>query len=43
MRIYKIDNDDYSFADMVINTDDISPQEVADLIMAELEKKANAD
>ena len=41
MRIYKIDNDDYSFADMVIHTDDISPQEVADLIMAELEKKAS--
>jgi cytidylate kinase len=33
IRIYDIDTDDYSFADMVIDTDNLSPYEIADLIV----------
>ena len=29
LRIYNIDTNDYSFADMIIDTDDLSPQEIA--------------
>ncbi|MDR1839221.1 MAG: AAA family ATPase [Treponema sp.] len=32
LRIYGIDTDDYSFADLVINTDDITPQQIVDKI-----------
>jgi len=39
MRIYKIDNDDFSFADLIIDTDDIRPQEIAEQIMAAVKKK----
>ena len=39
LRIYNIDNDDYSFADLVIDTDDISPVDVTKKILAELKKK----
>ncbi|MCL2231672.1 MAG: cytidylate kinase family protein [Treponema sp.] len=39
MRIYKIDNDNYSFADLVIETDTIGPQEVAERIIAEAKRK----
>ena len=41
LRIYNIDNDDYSFADLVIDVDDISPEEITKRIMAELTKKQN--
>jgi len=34
LRIYNIDNDDYSFADIVIESDDISPFEIAEMIIA---------
>jgi cytidylate kinase len=34
LRIYNIDNDDYSFADMVIDTDDITPVQIAKRIVA---------
>jgi cytidylate kinase len=33
LRIYGIDNDDYRFADFVIDTDDLSPPEIAELIV----------
>jgi len=33
LRIYGIDTDDYSFADLVINTDDITPQQIVDKIV----------
>jgi cytidylate kinase len=33
MRIYQIDNDDYAFADLVIDTDELEPLEIADLII----------
>jgi CMP/dCMP kinase len=39
LRIYNINNDDYSFADLVIDTDDINPAEIVKLIIAELDKK----
>ena len=39
MRIYNIDNDNYSFADLVIDTDNLNPSEIAELIIKELKKK----
>jgi len=33
LRIYGIDTDNYSFADLVIETDNISPQEIVDRIV----------
>jgi cytidylate kinase len=40
LRIYNIDNDNYDFVDLVIDTDDLDPAQIASLIMAEAEKKA---
>jgi len=39
MRIYNINNDDYSFVDLIIDTDDIDPPGIVKLIVAELNKK----
>ncbi|MCL2233842.1 MAG: AAA family ATPase [Treponema sp.] len=39
MRIYQIDNDNYSFADMVIDTDNTGPRQIADKIIAEVKRK----
>ena len=39
LRIYNINNDNYAFADLVIGTDDITPAEIAELIIAEIERK----
>jgi cytidylate kinase len=33
LRIYNIDNDDYTFADLIIDTDDIAPEEIVRLIV----------
>jgi cytidylate kinase len=33
IRLYGIDNDDYGFADLIIDTDDLGPGEIAGLIM----------
>jgi cytidylate kinase len=33
MRIYAIDNDDYGFADLIIDTDVLDPTQIADLIV----------
>jgi cytidylate kinase len=33
LRIYQIDNDQYGFADLIIDTDDISPEEICALIV----------
>jgi cytidylate kinase len=38
LRIYKIDNDNYDFADLIIDTDDLASSQIASLIMEELEK-----
>jgi cytidylate kinase len=39
LRIYNIDNDAYNFADLIIDTDDLDPSQIASLILAEAEKK----
>ena len=39
IRIYKIDNDDYSFADLVIDTDRINPMQITEQIISELNKR----
>ena len=39
IRIYNIDNDDYSFADLVIDTDDMDPKEIVERILTELKRK----
>jgi cytidylate kinase len=39
LRLYGIDNDDYSVADLVIDTARYGPEEIADRIGEELEKK----
>jgi cytidylate kinase len=33
LRLYNIDTDDYSFVDLVIETGNLTPQEIADLII----------
>jgi cytidylate kinase len=38
LRIYNIDNDNYKFVGMVINTNDLTPDAIARMIMAEAEK-----
>ena len=43
LRIYNIDNDDYSFADLVISTDDISPGEISEEIIKQVKQKLAAD
>ncbi|MDR2630215.1 MAG: AAA family ATPase [Spirochaetaceae bacterium] len=39
LRIYNIDNDDYSFADLIINTDELAPSEIAALIREKAQQK----
>jgi cytidylate kinase len=39
LRIYNIDNDNYDFADMIIDTDNLDPAQIASNIIAEAEKK----
>ena len=39
LRIYKIDNDDYSFADMIVNTDELNAQQIAKKVVVELKRK----
>jgi cytidylate kinase len=31
-RIYQIDNDDYSFADLIIDTDELTPPQISEII-----------
>jgi len=38
LRIYNIDNDNYDFANIVINTDNLEPDAIARMIIAEAEK-----
>lgn len=40
LRLYNIDNDDTSAADLVIDTDEKSPEEVTRLIVAEAKRRA---
>ena len=39
LRIYNINNDEYSFADLIIDTDNITPAEITELIIDKLTKK----
>ena len=39
MRIYQINNNHFEFADLIIDTDNKSPEEIAGLIVAEARKK----
>jgi cytidylate kinase len=39
LRIYGIDVDDYSFADLIIKTDNITPQQIVDLIVEKARNK----
>ncbi len=39
LRIYGIDNDDYSFADIIIDTDTIEPMRISELIMNDLKER----
>ena len=38
LRIYGIDNDDFGFADLILDTDRLNPEELADLIIRTAEK-----
>jgi cytidylate kinase len=40
IRIYNIDNDSYDFADLIIETDDLDPPQIAELIIAKAREKA---
>jgi len=33
LRIYNLDNDDYAFADIIIDTDNLGPEEIAEIII----------
>jgi cytidylate kinase len=38
LRIYNIDTDSYSFADLIINTDDLTPKQIVDKIVGKAEE-----
>jgi cytidylate kinase len=38
-RIYNIDNDDYAFADLIIDTDMMNPEEITDAIIKAAEER----
>jgi cytidylate kinase len=39
LRLYNIDNDDFRFADLVIDTDDLHPMRIAEMIIDKLREK----
>ena len=39
LRIYNINNNDFAFADLVIDTDDLHPMQIANLIIEKLQEK----
>jgi cytidylate kinase len=39
LRLYSIDNDDFGFADIVIDTDDLHPTQIAGMIIEKLREK----
>ena len=43
LRLYNIDNDDYSLADLVVDTDVLCPEEIVALIIAYLQSALSAD
>jgi cytidylate kinase len=42
LRIYNINNDEYPFVDLVVDTDDTDPADIATLIIDELRKKLDS-
>lgn len=38
-KIYKIDNNDYAFSDLIIDTANYNPEQIVELIVAELKKR----
>ena len=38
-RIYNIDNDDFAFADLIIDTDSLNPMNIAEIIVKKLQEK----
>jgi cytidylate kinase len=43
IRIYNIDNDDYGFADLIIDTDSLSPVQITELIIAKINGKLHGE
>jgi cytidylate kinase len=43
LRIYRIDNDDYGFADLIIDTDDLGPDEIARIIISGANDRGGPD
>ena len=39
MQYYKIDNNNYDFVDLIIDTSKYNPEQIVDLILDELQKK----
>ena len=39
LRIYNIDTDNYNFVDMIIDTDNINPRQITDLIVNKIKEK----
>jgi len=39
-RIYNIDNNEYAFADLIIDTDDLDPEQIAEIIIETAERQA---
>ena len=39
LRIYNIDNDDYHFADLIIDSDEISPEKITEKIVSAIKNK----
>ena len=40
LKIYGIDNDKYEFADLIINTENLSPDEITGIIIAKIKEKS---
>jgi len=38
LRIYDIDTDDYSFADLIIDTDNITPEQIVEIIVGRINR-----
>ncbi len=43
LKLYNIDNNKYDFCDMVIDTANYNPEQIVDLILAELKKRGLVD
>ncbi|HCM28042.1 MAG: cytidylate kinase [Treponema sp. GWB1_62_6] len=43
LELYGIDNDDYSIADLVVDTDRLGPEEIAEMVVEELGRRIGAE